>query len=395
MSMYFDHNATTPLAPEVWRAMEPFLRGDFANASALYARGRRAREVVEAAREQVGRLIGAAATEIVFTSGGTEANNLALRGVMEYEAGAGHLVVPTLEHASVLRCAAALEEAGHAVTRVPPGPDGAMDPGQLCAAVTPRTRLVSLMLASNVTGVVQPVPAVGRALADREGIVVHCDAVQAGGRIPIDVDALRVDLLTLSAHKLHGPQGIGALYLRRGTRVRPLISGGGQEGGLRPGTQNVAAIAGFGEAARLARLELDTRSAYVEDLRQRFEDGLRRRGVNAVIVGARAPRLPNTSLVCFPGKEGGALAANLDQRGFAVSTGSACDSGKSGPSHALEGMGLGADVMAGALRFSLGPDNTPEEIGALVGSLVELVGGPSGRPSMTGLLGKAISTRRS
>ncbi len=353
--------------------MEPFLRGAFANASTQYTRGRKAREAVEDARVEVGRLIGAAPTEIFFTSGGTEANNLALRGVMEAEPGAGHLVITSLEHASVLRCAAALEEAGHSITRVPPAATGAMEAVQILGANSPRPRLVSVMLANNETGVVQPVSSVGSACAE-DGVPLHCDAVQAIGRLPVDVTTLQVDLLTMSAHKLHGPQGIGALYVRDGTLLRPLFGGGAQEGGVRPGTQNVPGIVGFGEAARLARIELETRMAYVDNLRQRLEEGLWRSAADAVVVGSKVPRLPNTSLVCYPNRDGEALAANLDQGGFAVATGAACDGEDGGPSHVLQSMGLAPNIVSGALRFSLGPDNTSEEVDSLVRAVSKLIG---------------------
>ncbi len=368
MPVFLDHNATAPVAPSVLRAMEPLLREGWGNASSRHARGRRALVVVEAAREQVAALVGSEPDEVIFCSGGTEANNLALRGLMGTQEGPGRLVVGAIEHPSVAEVAARLEADGHSVARIAPRADGRV-PAEGFRAAAPGARLLSLMLANNETGVLQPVAELGSI-----GVPVHCDAVQAVGRVPVGFAALGLTSLSISSHKIHGPQGVGALVLKRGTPIRPVLVGGGQERGLRPGTYNLAAIAGFGEAARLARVEQATRAGYVDDLRQRLEEGLRRKLPQAVVVGAGAPRLPNTCMVCFPGQDAAALAGNLDTRGFELSTGSACTSEDHGPSEVLLAMGLPRELAGGALRISLGPDNQPAEIDALIEALVDLTG---------------------
>ena len=366
-SVYFDHNASAPLDPRVLEAMQPFLRGQHANASSLHRAGRRARNALDAARAQVAALAGAEPGEVVFTSGGSEANALALRGLCEAQP-AGRILVSAVEHSSVLEPARALARAGWALDAIPVDHHCRVDLAALDALLQPpmgKVALVSVMLANNETGVLQDVAAVA-ARVRAHGAVLHVDAAQAAGRVPVDMAALGCQLLTLSAHKLHGPQGAGALLRDRALRLAPLIAGGGQEQGLRGGTEPVAALVGFGAAAELAAAELPARAATMLALRQRLETGLRRlRG--ATLVAEAAARLPNTVQFALAGLDGAALQMGLDRLGFAVSTGSACHAGR--PSHVLAAMALPTDLAQGAIRVSLGKDSTADEVDAFVAAL--------------------------
>ncbi|HEX9188429.1 MAG TPA: aminotransferase class V-fold PLP-dependent enzyme, partial [Vicinamibacteria bacterium] len=331
--VYLDHNATTPLDPEVLEAMLPFLREDYGNPSSLHSFGQRARAAVEEARAQVAALVGAEPAEIVFTGGGSEADNLALRGVSaKARAPRTGIVCSAIEHHAVLNPAKALGEEGRPVRTVRVGAGGVVDLEDLEAAVDERAALVSVMLANNETGILQPVAEAAR-LARARGALVHCDAVQAAGRVAVDVRVLDVDLLTLSAHKLYGPKGVGALYVRRRTPMAPLVRGGAQERNRRAGTENVPGIVGFGVAASLARRRREGDAARVAPLRDRLEarllevPGTRRNG--------DGPRVPNTANVSFEGADAEALVAALDLEGVAVSTGAACAAGGLEPSHVL------------------------------------------------------------
>jgi cysteine desulfurase len=376
--IYFDHNATTPAHREVVDGMVPFLRAG-GNPASRHAAGREALSALEEARSRVAALLGCDAGEVIFTSGGTEANNLALLGAVDAAGrGGGHVVVSAVEHHAVLEAARRLEEQGVEVTRVAPERDGRVSAPAMAAAVREETCLVSLMLANNETGIVQPVAELARLLAGRP-VRLHTDAVQALGRIPVDAAALGVDLLALSGHKFGGPPGVGALVARGGISLRPRQVGGGQEGGLRAGTHNLPAIAGLGIAARLASRGLAEDAAYVDALRGRLEEGLRGIVPEVRIVGAGVPRLPNTTLALFPGADGVALAANLDLAGVAVSTGAACTMGRDEPSHALLAMGFSPEEARGAVRFSLGVDNTMEEIDLALERLAGILGRPPGR----------------
>jgi cysteine desulfurase len=358
--IYLDHNATTPLAPEVLEAMLPFLREGYGNPSSLHWFGQRARAAVERAREEVAALIGASAPEVVFTGSGSESDNLALRGVLRRpgERRRG-LVTTAVEHHAVLRTAQAMEREGVAVTLVPVGPGGAIDLGQLKEKTTGDTALVSVMLVNNETGVVQPV-AQAADHARGHGALVHTDAVQAAGKLPLDVGTLDVDLLTLSAHKLYGPQGVGALYVRRGTSLAPLVRGGSQERNRRAGTVNVAGVVGFGAAAELARERLDEDAARLAVLRDRLEGRL------LALPGASrngdAPRAPNTTNVSFEGCDAEGLLMSLDLEGVAVSTGAACAAGGVEPSHVLRAMGLFPERVESSLRLSLGRGTTEDDV---------------------------------
>ena len=344
--------------------MTRVLRDGVGNASSIHRYGQAAKALIDDARDAVAALIGGDPAEIVFTSGGSEADNLALRGAATALSASGrrHIVVSAVEHEAVLNTARALGKDGWTVTIVPCDHDGVVDPDHLRAALTDGTAIVSLMLANNETGVIQPVAACAR-LAHERGALFHTDAVQAAGKMPIDVKALGVDLLSLSAHKFGGPQGAGVLWIRRGVTLRAHITGGRQERGRRAGTENVAAIAGAGAAARDARLHADDHDPRVcVSLRDQLEAGLLAAVPGAHVNGQGPDRVPNTTNISFDGVEGESLVIALDLEGVAVSTGSACASGTLEPSHVLRAMGLPASRVQSAVRFSLGPDNTPEEV---------------------------------
>ncbi len=372
-SIYLDHNATTPLHPAIWEAMRPFLTDVFGNPSSLHTEGLQARDAVEEAREQVARLIGARAEEIVFTSGGTEADNLAILGsVLPRQRPGRHIVTSQIEHPAVLGGCRALETQGFRVTRLPVGSGGTVDPNDVANVLTDDTLLVTLMHANNEVGTIQPVHACA-ALARARGIVVHTDAVQSVGKIPTLVDALGVDLLSLSSHKIHGPKGIGALYVRRGISLDPIVTGGPQERGLRGGTEHVAAIVGLGAAAQLAAARMSDEMPRVAALRDRLEQGILATIPDVMVNGATAPRLPTTTNVSFKGVDGQSLVVALDLKGVATSTGSACSSGSLEPSHVLIAMGLADEWLQGAVRFSLGPGNTLAEVDAVLRMLPPIV----------------------
>jgi cysteine desulfurase len=358
--IYLDHNATTPLAPEVFDAMLPFLREDYGNASSLHWFGQRARAAVEEAREQVGALIGAEPSEIVFTASGTESDNAALRGVAARATPPRHAVVTTkVEHHAVLRTAEALRREGVPVVLVEVDGEGRVDPERLGATVDEGTALVSVMLGNNETGVIQPVDRIAR-IAHERGALVHCDAVQAAGRTPLDVRELDVDLLTLSAHKIYGPKGVGALYVRRGTPLAPLVRGGGQERSRRAGTVNVPGAVAFGAAAALARARLQADADRLRRVRDRLEAQLL--ALPGTARNGNEPRVVNTTNVSFAGCEAEGLLMALDLAGLAVSTGAACDAGAVEPSHVLRAMGLPPERAQSSLRFSVGRGTTEEQV---------------------------------
>jgi len=356
--IYFDNNATTPLLPQVLAAMEPCFIEGFGNAGSIHQVGQRARAQVEAAREQVAALVGSRAAEIVFTSGGTEGDNLALLGLV---AAGDHVIVSAIEHHAVLASAQRLQELGVEVTIVGCDSDGVVHPDSVGEALRANTKLVSVMTANNETGVLQPVAEIA-AIAHRANALFHTDAVQAAGKVPINVEEIGCDLLTLAAHKMNGPQGVGLLYIRRGTLVQSRQLGGRHERGRRAGTENLAGIVGFGKAAELAMEWF--RSGGVTQmtaLRDRLEQGICRNVPGASVNGGLAPRTPNTSNIAFPGVEGEGFVIAMDLQGVAVSTGAACSSGATEPSHVLVAMGL-TEQARGSIRFSLGKQNTAEEV---------------------------------
>ena len=372
--IYLDHNATTPVDPAVIDAVADAMRDEFGNASSVHHFGQRAKARLDDARQDLATLIGAAPTEVVFTSGGTEADNLAIRGAAEAlePLGRRHLVTSSLEHEAVLTTMRALERRGWRVTRVAPDAQGVVHPEAIAEALTDDTALLSLMHGNNEIGTLQPVAACA-ALARARGILVHTDAVQTVGKVPVDVHALDVDLLSLSGHKIYGPKGVGALWIRRGTRLQSAMTGGKQERSRRAGTENVPAIVGLGVAARLAGARLETDAARQAALRDSLEQAILARVPGTHVNGAGQPRVPNTTNIGFEGIEAESLLIALDLDGFAVSTGSACSSGTLEPSHVLKAMGLPLHDTQNALRISLGRHTTPDDIAALADALPPIV----------------------
>ena len=372
---YLDHAATTPVLPEVTDLMVDILREDFGNPSSVHGYGRRAKELVEDARDRVAAAIGARADEIVFTGGGTEADNLALTGAASKLRGNGnHIVVTSFEHHAVLDAAAALERYGFEVSRAPVGADGIVDPGAVAGLVKSSTILVSVMAVNNEIGTVQNLASIATAVRGvNPNTVIHTDAVQALGNIPVDVHAWGVDLAAFAAHKLGGPKGVGALFVRSGIAVEPLLRGGGQERGLRSGTLNVPGIAGFGLAAEVAAKEVDEKRERLGGLRDRLLDGIRAVVSDVVVNGDMARRVAGNLNVCVPGTDGETLLLLLDRAGIACSSGSACASGALDPSHVLLAIGTPKSLAKGSLRFSLGRSSQADDVDAVLAALPEVV----------------------
>ena len=374
MRIYFDHNATTPVHPAVVEAMVAALRDDYGNPSSVHRLGQRAKARLDEARGAVAALIGAEPGEIVFTSGGTEADNFALRGAAEALEATGrrHVVVSAIEHEAVLNTARALGRRGWRLSIVPVDPRGVVAPEAVAECLADDTAVVTVMLANNEIGTIQPIAAIAE-LAHARGALVHTDAVQAVGKIPVDVGALGVDLLSLSAHKFNGPKGVGALWIRRGTRLVPLLTGGRHERNRRAGTENVPGIVGLGVAARLAREKLEGEAARLAALRDRLEAGILARVPGTAVNGGGAPRVPNTTNVSFERVEAESLLIALDLEGVAVSTGAACSSGALEPSHVLRALGLPPQRVQGSIRFSLGLGNTEADVDYVLDRLPALV----------------------
>jgi cysteine desulfurase len=361
MSVYLDHAATTPLRPEVLEAMQPYLTEHFGNPSSIHAVGRRARQGLDEARETVARLLGAKPREIVFTGGGTEADNLAVKGAAwAASAGGRELVVSGVEHKAVMQSVAVLERFGFGVTWLPVDRYGRVDPAVVESAIGEHTTVVSVMYANNEVGTLQPIAEVG-AICRRRRVLFHVDAVQAAGFLPLDVDALGADLLSLSAHKLYGPKGVGALFVRQGTALLAQQSGGSQERQRRAGTENVASIVGFARALELAQAERETAGPRLSELRDRLIAAMTSLP-GVALTGHPTERLPNSASFVIDGVEGGDLVAALDLEGVAASTGSACTTGSAEPSHVLLAMGLGPAVAHGSLRLTLGRGTTDDDI---------------------------------
>lgn len=379
--IYFDHSATTPIDPRVLEAMLPYLGGTFGNPSSLHQEGRAAREAVDTARTQVADLIGADPDEIVFAASGTEADNLALIGAVRASGKPGHIVTSTIEHAAILQTCRHLASTGTRITYLPVDRDGIVSTSSLLRALQENVTLVSIMAANNVVGTVQPIEEIAH-LTKLNGAIFHTDAVQAGGKIPLDVNELRVDLLSLSAHKLHGPKGIGALYVRKGTGLAPIIFGGGQEMGLRSATENVAGIVGFGAAAAIAKAELSEEANRLRELRESILEELQRCCPDCYIFGHREHRLPGHLSIGFRGRERevGEILTRLDNAGIAVSAGSACSANHSGePSGVLLSMGYDDEQARGLIRISLGRFNTREEVARFVSVMSTEVGEREGQ----------------
>ena len=360
--VYLDNNATTPVAPEVFEAMKPYFLDDYGNASSIHWYGQRARAAIETSREQLARLLNARPSEIVFTSGGTESDNHSLFGIVAASRSeAKHVIITTIEHSAVLHTGKELEKRGVRVTYVPVGSSGVVDPADVEKAIAPDTVLISVMHANNELGTIQPLEEFGR-IAREHDIYFHTDAVQSVGKIPVDVEKLGVDLLSLSAHKLHGPKGAGALYIRRGTNARALMYGGHHERDRRPGTENVPGIVGLGKAAELAGEHLAEEMGRVGALRDRLEEGILSSVPLATVSGDKSRRLPTTSNISFDYIEGEGFVIAMDLKGVACSTGAACSSGSIEPSHVLTAIGRKYEQARSSIRFSLGRFNTAEDV---------------------------------
>lgn len=368
--VYLDNNATSPLLPEVFEAMRPYFFEKFGNASSIHQQGQQARGAVEQAREHVADLVNSRPAEIVFTSGGTEGDNLALFGLIT---AGDHLVTSSVEHHAVLNACKRLEQMGCEVTYLPVDGRAQVDPDDVRRALRLNTKLITIIFANNETGVVQPVNEIGKIAAEAD-VYFHTDAVQAAGKVPIDVKEIGCDLLTLTAHKMHGPQGAGALFVRRGTILQPLFYGGRHERSRRAGTENLAGLVGLGKAAEIACQGFDNGSvAKMAELRDRLESAILNSVEQAGVNSSGAPRVPNTSNIYFDCLEGEAMVIALDLKGMSASSGAACSSGAIEPSHVLTAMGLSADRARASLRFSLGKQNTAEDIEFASGLIPEVV----------------------
>jgi cysteine desulfurase len=375
MRIYFDHNATTPLDPVVLDVVTAVLRDEFGNPSSVHYFGQRAKAVLDEARSAVAALLCGEPSEVVFTSGGTEADNFALRGVAEAlePTGRTHLIATTIEHEAVLVTLKALARRGWTTTLLPVDASGIVSPDALREAITPETGLVSVMHANNEIGTIQPIEALAE-IAHAHGAVFHTDAVQSAGKIPVNVRTLGVDLVSISAHKFYGPKGAGALWIKRGTRVAPILTGGKHERTRRAGTENVAGIAGLGAAAQLGAKKFAPEGMRLAALRDRIDTAVLAAIPGTAINGARDTRVPNTTNISFEGIEAESLLIALDLEGIAVSTGSACSSGTLEPSHVLRAMGLPSHRTQNSIRISLGAGNTDADVETLLAKLPAVVG---------------------
>lgn len=373
--IYLDHAATTPLRPEARAAMEPFLTGDFGNPSSLHQHGRRAKNALDAARDTLASALGAKFPEVTFTSGGTESDNAALVGVLlAHRARGDHLVTTQIEHEAVLDTARFLETLGFRVTFLPTDAFGRVSPESVADALTDKTTLVSVMHANNEVGTIQPMADIA-AVCRARGVLLHSDAVQTLGQLPITVDSLGVDLLSVSGHKIGGPKGVGALFVRSGVPIEPFVRGGGQERGRRAGTENVAAVVGFAEAVRLLLPERDVLAARLSHLRDHLISSLFARLPGLVTLnGHPTDRLPNNVHVSLPGLDSETLLLRLDRAGISASSGSACTSGSLEPSHVLAAMGVPETHLKSGLRLTLGRETTDAESDRTVEVLAEIVG---------------------
>ncbi len=385
--IYLDHTATTPMDPRVLEAMLPYFSETFGNASSVHAFGREARQALEQAREAIARAIGAAPGEILFTSGGTESDNAAIRGVALANRGKRRILTTRAEHHAVLESCEALRQEGWDVLTLPVDATGAVDPGEIRGAVNPETALISVMHANNEVGTVSRIDEIA-AIARATGVPLHTDAVQSLGKIPVNVHDLGVDLLSLSAHKIYGPKGIGALYIRKGTALERILHGGGQERGRRPGTENVALAVGFGRAVELAEAERERESDRLRGLRDTLETRLRDLFPDMIVNGDPSRRLPHLLSISFDsGKrmlQGEMLLVNMDLAGIAASSGSACTSGSVQPSHVLLAMGRDVATARATLRFSFGRSNTLEDVSDVAEALNKVLGTMSRKPPKIG-----------
>jgi len=368
-----DHSATSPVDPEVFEAMKPYFIDSFGNASTLYSLGREGKKAMESAREEVASIIGAETKEIIFTSGGTESDNIAILGAAyKLKKKGNHIITSDIEHPAVDETCRYLEKNGFTVTYLPVYEDGIVKVKDLEDAITDKTILITIMHANNEIGTIQPITEIGR-IAHENNIYFHTDAVQTVGKIPVNVKELNVDMLSLSAHKLYGPKGIGALYLRQGVRIEPIMHGGGHEKGIRPGTENVPGIVGLGKACSIAKENLQMDAQKLTSLREMLIDNVLAENEDSYLNGHRTKRLPNNANFRFTGIEGESLILRLDAKGIATSTGSACSSIKLEPSHVLMAIGLKEVEAHGSLRISLGHENTEEDIKYTITAIKEVV----------------------
>lgn len=371
MSVYLDNNATTPVDERVLDSMLPYMRDQFGNPSSSYLLGRQARAAINLAREQVAALVNAHPSQVVFTSGGTEANNLAIKGTAD-RMSSGLIAISEAEHHSVSEAAQSMNDTGWTILKIAVDESGSIEDSSLNAVLSKVPKLVSVMLANNETGVVNDITPVAE-LARQCGAILHTDAVQAAGKIPVDFLATGAHMMSISAHKLYGPKGAGALIVDKAIDTKPLFHGGGQEKGRRAGTENVAAIVGFGKAAELAQAELDRRFNHMQGLREYLENRLVTEFPQIRIFGQQAARLPNTIFFAVPGVDGETLLMALDQDGFAVSSGSACGTGEVEPSHVLQAMGVDSEQARGAVRVSMGKDSSRDELERFITNLKDKV----------------------
>lgn len=371
--VYLDHNATTPVRDEVIEAMLPFFRDRFGNASSIHTFGQEAKAPVEEARTQVAALIGARSGEVYITSGGTESDNLAVKGVAYANRDRGnHIITTQIEHSAVLNSCRFLEHEGFTITYLPVDGDGLVDPDDVARAITDRTTLITIMHANNEIGTIQPIDEIG-AIARERGVYFHTDAVQSAGKFPINVEVTPIDLLSISAHKLYGPKGVGAIYIRKGTKIEAIAHGGHHEGNMRSGTENTTGIIGLGKAVELSIAEMDTEARRLTRMRDRLQQHILNEIEDVRINGHPTRRLPGTLNVSFPAAEGESLILSLDLKGIAVSSGSACTSGSIEPSHVLMALGLDPQTALSSLRFSFGRDNTMDDVDHVMAYLPKIV----------------------
>jgi len=371
--IYLDHNATTPMRPEVLDAMLPYLKEKFGNASSIHGFGRDAKVALEEAREKVAEILGALPSEIFFTSGGTESDNLAIKGTAFANTKKGkHIITSKIEHHAILESCKFLEKEGFEVTYLPVNSQGMVDPEDLSNAIRDDTTLVSIMYANNEVGIVQPIEQLSK-IAKKMKVYFHTDAVQAAGKIPIDVQKLNVDMLSVSGHKIYGPKGVGAIYIRKGVRIAPLSHGGHHERSRRAGTENVPAIVGLAKALELMVGEMENQNKHLRNLTEAFYKKLMESIPDVVLHGDLDRRIPNTLNLSFKGVEGESIILSLDMKGVAVASGSACTSGTLEPSHVLSAMGVDPAIAQGAIRFSFGRDNVMEDVEYVARILPEIV----------------------
>ena len=371
--IYMDHSATSPVDPEVFEAMKPYFTDSFGNASTLYSLGREGKKAMESAREEVASIIGAETKEIIFTSGGTESDNIAILGTAyKLKKKGNHIITSDIEHPAVDETCKYLEKNGFTITYLPVYEDGIVKVKDLEDAITDKTILITIMHANNEIGTIQPIAEIGK-IARENNIYFHTDAVQTVGKIPVNVNDLNVDMLSLSAHKLYGPKGVGALYMKQGVRIEPIMYGGGHEKGIRPGTENVPGIVGLGKACSIAKENLQRDAQRLISLRDMLIDGVLSEIEESYLNGHRTKRLPNNANFRFTGIEGESLILHLDGKGIATSTGSACSSTKLEPSHVLMAIGLKQVEAHGSLRISLGHENTEEDINYTISAIKEIV----------------------